>query len=126
MREKAKKLIKANPEQQKSLFDQLKKIGLDVNSISDVLALEIKDYLERRLQTIVFRKKMSNTVKSARQMITHKKILIEGKVVNKPSYIVPVKLENAITIKKRKKKAKKPEVVEETSEVKEEGTNQDE
>lgn len=109
IREKAKQLIKAPAEEQKALFDRLQKIGLKVNSISDVLALDTENYLERRLQTIVTRKKLANTMKSARQRITHRKILIDGKVVNKPSYIVPVKLEGKITIKKEKKKPKKEE-----------------
>ena len=43
MREKAKKLISASPEEQKLLFDKLKKIGLKVDSISDVLALTKED-----------------------------------------------------------------------------------
>ncbi len=103
MREKAKKLIKASPEKQQALFDQLQKIGLNVNSISDILALDIRDYLERRLQTIAVRKKLANTMKSARQMITHRKVLVNEKVTDKPSYIVPVKLENKITIKAKKK-----------------------
>lgn len=103
IRGKAKRLIKSSPEEQKALFKRLQKIGLKVNSISDVLALETKDYLERRLQTIVARKGIVPTMKSARQNIVHKKILVNGKVVNVPSYIVPVDLENKIGIKEKKK-----------------------
>ena len=40
MRKKAKKLISASPKEQKVLFDKLKKIGLTVNSIADILSLE--------------------------------------------------------------------------------------
>ena len=111
MREKAKKLISADESKQKELFDQLGKIGLEVNSIADVLGLDKKDYLNRRLQTVVVHKKLASTPKSARQMITHKKVLVDGKVVNKPSYVVPVKLEDKITVKKAKpkKKEEKPE-----------------
>ncbi len=116
MREKAKKLIKASPEEQQALFEQLQKIGLKINSIADVLALDTKDYLERRLQTVVARKGLTTTMKSARQRITHRKILIDGKVVNKPSYIVPVELEDKITIKKEKEK----KVLEKSVEAKEE------
>ena len=109
IREKAKKLIKASPEEQKALFERLQKIGLKVDSIADVLALDIEDYLGRRLQTIVAKKELAHTTKSARQKITHKKVLVDGKVINKPSYIVPVELEGKITIKKSKKKLKKKE-----------------
>ena len=49
LREKAKKLISENPENQKILFENLKEIGLKVNSIADVLSLDKKDYLNRIL-----------------------------------------------------------------------------
>jgi len=101
IREKAKKLIGADATEQQALFDRLKKVGLDVNSISDVLSLDKKDFLNRRLQTILVKKKLATTSKSARQLITHRKVLVEGKVINSPSYIVPVHLEDKITLKKK-------------------------
>jgi len=130
MREKAKKLISASKEEQQALFEQLKKIGLEVNSIADVLGLEKKDYLKRRLQTILVKKKLTTTARSAMQLITHKKVLINGRVIDSPSYVVPVSLESKITLKKKKvkkveeapkeqKTEEKP--VEESIEVKEMG-----
>ena len=116
IREKSKKLIRSGKEEQESLFKRLKKIGLNVNSIADALALDKKDYLERRLQTIVFKKKLADTIKTSRQFITHKKILIDGKAVSSPSYIVPINLENKITLKPKKVKSKK---IKETKEVEE-------
>ena len=95
VRRKAKELI-FSKEEQKSFFEKLKKQGFDVNSITDALALEKEDYLKRRLQTIVVKKKIAPTSKSARQLITHKRILVEGQIIDSPSYIVPVKLENKI------------------------------
>lgn len=103
IREKAKKLIGADEAEQKALFERLKKIGLDVNSISDVLSLDKKDYLDRRLQTILIKKKLATTPKSARQLITHKKVLVDGNVVNSPSFVVPVQLEDKIVLKKKLK-----------------------
>ena len=100
IREKAKKLISANEKEQQALFDRLAKIGLKVMSIADILSLKKEDYLKRRLQTIIVSKKLTTTSKSARQLITHKKILVDGKVVNIPSYIVPVEKENKIFLKK--------------------------
>ena len=109
IREKAKKLISAVQEEQKNLFERLRKMGLKVNSIGDILSLDKKDYLQRRLQTVVS-KKFNRTPKTSRQLITHKKILIDGKAVNSPSYIVPVNLENKITLKvKKKKQVEKPQ-----------------
>lgn len=103
IREKAKKLIPAGPEEQKALFEKLKKIGFKADSISDILSLEKKDYLNRRLQTIVFKKRLAQSLKHARQMIVHKKILVDNRVVNSPSYIVPVEFEEKISVKSGKK-----------------------
>ena len=111
MRQKAKKLITASVGEQKALFDRLKKIGLKVNSIGDVLSLDKTDYLNRRLQTIVALKGISPTVKTARQMIVHKRILVNGKTVDSPSYIVSVDMEDTIMVKP--KKEKKVEIKEE-------------
>jgi small subunit ribosomal protein S4 len=111
IREKAKKLISAKSEEQKSFFGSLNKIGLKVNSIPEVLSLDKKDYLNRRLQTIVFKKKLAHTTKEARQLITHKKIVVNNSIVDKPSYIVPIEFENKISLKEKNKKQK--EVVKE-------------
>lgn len=113
IREKAKKLISANPVEQQALFNNLKKIGLNINSIADVLSLDKEDYLRRRLQTIMVSGKLARTPKSARQLITHKKVLVNGNVINSPSYIVPVKLENKISLKIMKKKINKEKKTEE-------------
>jgi len=109
IREKAKRLISSDETKQNALFEQLQKMGFKVKSISDVLSLEKKDYLNRRLQTVVFHKKLASTAKEARQFITHKKVLVDNKAVNAPSYIVPIELENKITLKPKKAKAKKIE-----------------
>ena len=115
IREKAKKLISVDPKKQQELFDRLKKIGIKVNSIADVLSLTKQDYLRRRLQTVLVTKRMATTMKSARQLITHKKVLVNEMVVNSPSYIVPVNLEDKITLKKKAGK-----IVKKEQEVKEE------
>jgi len=102
IREKAKKLISSPLEEQQVLFNNLKKIGFDVNSIADVLFLDKTDYLKRRLQSIIKFKRMVTTIKKARQLIVHKKVLVNGSIVNSPSYIVPVIFENKISLKTSK------------------------
>jgi small subunit ribosomal protein S4 len=117
MREKAKRLISADPEEQKTLFDRLNKLGFDVKSIGDILALEVEDYLERRLGTVIIRKKLVSSAKTARQLINHKKVLINGKVIDSPSYLVSKELENKISLKETKpKKKSKKETTEKTEE----------
>jgi small subunit ribosomal protein S4 len=101
IRNKAKKLISSNEEEQKKLFFKLQKNGFKVNSIADALGLDKKDYLKRRLQTIIFEKKITPTIKTARQKIVHKKILVNGKVIDSPSYIVPIEFEAKIEIKQK-------------------------
>jgi small subunit ribosomal protein S4 len=75
---------------EKELLDSLKKRGILTKSpsLDDVLTLTGASLLERRLQTIVWRKGLANTPKQARQFITHGHISINGKKVNKPSYLV--------------------------------------
>jgi len=116
IRSRAKKLISASPKEQGALFERLKKLGLKAESISDILSLDKKDYLNRRLQTIVLQKKIATTTKMARQLITHGKILIKGRVVNSPSYIVPIELEEKITLRKKLKKQKEVKVEESKNE----------
>lgn len=110
IREKAKKLIGKKEEEQKKLLDKLNAMGIKVSSIADILALDKRDYLKRRIQTIVVEKKLATTPKLARQLIVHKKVLVDGQVVNIPSYIVPVKLESKIKLKEKTKKEKVKEI----------------
>jgi small subunit ribosomal protein S4 len=126
IREKAKKLISSTQQEQKALLDNLRKIGLNVNSIADILSLDKKDFLKRRLQTILVNKKLATTSKGARQLITHKKVLVNNNIVNAPSYVIPTELENKISLKIMKPKKKKVEEKSEDSLVKEnEGENKE-
>jgi small subunit ribosomal protein S4 len=98
IRKRAKELISAEQEDQKEFFDKLNKIGLNVNSIPDVLALSSESLLNRRLQTILVARNLTTTMKAARQLITHKHVEISGEIVNKPSFIVPTSLEKEIKL----------------------------
>ena len=57
--------------------------------------------LERRLDTVTYRAKFAMTVFSARQLINHGHIKVNGKKVNIPSYLV--KAEDNIEIKDKSK-----------------------
>ncbi len=106
IREKAKRLISAKEEEQEALFEKLREIGFGVNSIAEVLGLTKEDYLKRRLQTVVRDKKLTSTPKTARQLITHRKVEVNGQIVDSPSYTVPVKLEDKIKIRQKNKTKK--------------------
>ena len=102
IRRRAKELITSSEDEKIHFFEKLQILGFRVQTISDVLALTKDDILQRRLQTIVHQKKLASSPKAARQMITHKKVLVNEKVINVPSYIVPIHLEQGISIKPMK------------------------
>ncbi len=112
LRRRAKTLIGKDVEEQKIFFNKLNKIGFNVHNVADVLALTEEDLLERRLQTFLFKKKMANTVKQARQLIVHKNVLVDGETVNIPSFIVTKEFENKITVGPKREKKKVEEVKE--------------
>ena len=72
-----------------SLFGQ----GLD-----HVLTLRANDILNRRLQTIVFKKGYASTIKGARQMISHGHVYVGDRRMAFPSYVVPVEKERLIKV----------------------------
>ena len=104
-RTRAKVLAKASMEEQKILFNKLNAIGLKVSNIADVLDLKVENLLERRLPTVLFARKMAATPRQARQLVVHKKVLVDGNVVNSPSYLVPSALEKQISLRVSVKKS---------------------
>jgi small subunit ribosomal protein S4 len=119
-RKRGKNLIGSNQEQQQAFFSKLHNLGFDVSTTSDALALTEKDLLERRLQTIVHKKRLAATPKQARQLIVHKYVLVDGVAVSAPSFWVTRELENKITVKARKEKAVKAKEEESSEENTEE------
>lgn len=93
-KQKAKKLIADKSDQAQiekaQLLKRLTLLGLldEKSTLEDVLSLDLKTLLERRLQTLVYRKKLSRSLKQARQFITHRHIIIGSKKITSPSYLV--------------------------------------
>jgi small subunit ribosomal protein S4 len=75
---------------QKTYFSTMTKLGLLDESarIDDALDLTIKNLLEKRLQTIVYRKGLARTIHEARAMIAHGHIMIGDRRVTAPGYVV--------------------------------------
>ncbi len=65
-------------------------------TLDDILALEVRDILERRLQTIVLKKRFAKSPKQARQVISHGHVSISGVKVDIPSYLVKFNEETGI------------------------------
>ena len=98
----AKRLTALRGEQaeieKKQLIDKLSLLGIIGKnaSLDEVLGLTVKDFLSRRLQTIVFKKNFSHSVKQSRQFIAHRHIMVGDKIITAPSYLVPVAMEDKV------------------------------
>jgi small subunit ribosomal protein S4 len=75
---------------EKQLLERLNRLGIlpETAVLDDALDLSIEDILERRLQTVVFRKGLVKSIHQARQLITHGHIAISGQRISSPSYLV--------------------------------------
>jgi small subunit ribosomal protein S4 len=83
------------------LLQRLRRYGLlsPEAGLADILSITLRDVLERRLQTQVYKQNLANSVKQARQFITHEHIAIAGKVITSPAYLVPVSEEGQISFR---------------------------
>ncbi|MCK5141403.1 MAG: 30S ribosomal protein S4, partial [Candidatus Heimdallarchaeota archaeon] len=101
-RQQARGLLALDPEARKvregELLSRLSRFGMlpQDSNLDSVLALEIKVVLERRLQTIVFRKGLASSPYQARQFITHRHIAIGTGVATSPGRLITVSEEDLI------------------------------
>ncbi|MBI1969904.1 30S ribosomal protein S4 [Candidatus Woesearchaeota archaeon] len=72
-------------------------------TLDDVLGLTVNSILERRLQTLVFKKNLAKSIDQARQFIVHRHILVGKRKITVPSYLVPLAEETAITFAENSK-----------------------
>ena len=99
----ARRLLSLDEEDRKvgerELLGRLNRLGLiKANATLDnVLSLKIEDFLERRLQTMVYKSGMATTPHHARQMIVHGHIGIGEKIARSPSYLVKAADEKILT-----------------------------
>ncbi len=86
--------------QREELLGKLTDLGIldDGADITDILDIDIEDILERRLQTIIYRRGLADTPKEARQFITHGHIMVDDRKVTVPSYLVSTADEQDIRI----------------------------
>ena len=96
MRNLAKELITADEKLKKEFVERQASKGFNVASIADVLALGKEDYLKRRLQSVIVAKKLAQTHKQARQLITHKHVKLKGHFINSPSHLTTIEEENSL------------------------------
>ncbi len=98
----AKKLLSLTSKQaeieKEHLFRRVKQLGLVSGeaSFDAVLGLTLDDVMARRLQTILVKKELARTPNQARQFIVHEHILVGGKKITSPSYLVSVAEESDV------------------------------
>lgn len=103
-RRQARKLLAFQTEQarreEKELLASLVRLGLlkKKATLDDVLALNVNHILDRRLQTMVYKKGLANTPKHARQLIVHGHVTVKGGRVTAPSYLVKAGEEDSIKV----------------------------
>jgi small subunit ribosomal protein S4 len=100
-KQNAKRLVALKGDQaekeRQQMFEKLKSFGLvESNSLDEILGMNPEQLLDRRLQTVVLKKGLARTVKQARQMITHRHIIVNGKKVTAPSYLVRLAEEHTV------------------------------
>lgn len=95
IRKQARELLAATAEvrarQEPKLLSRLGTLGLvqeQQNSLDDVLSLTVENVLERRLETLVWKRGLAKSPYQARQLITHGHIAINDRRVTIPSYLV--------------------------------------
>lgn len=97
IRRAARELLKLEDKDPKRLFEgnalirRLVRIGVLDDSrmrLDYVLALKTEDFLERRLQTQVFKLGLAKSVHHARVLIRQRHIRVGKQVVNVPSFVV--------------------------------------
>ena len=79
-----------------ALIKRMVKIGLlkdNERKLDYVLGLTISQFMERRLQTIVVKRKLANSVHHARVLIRQRHIAVGKQLVNIPSFMVRVSSE---------------------------------
>jgi small subunit ribosomal protein S4 len=85
--------------ERENLVKKLESLNLIKDAtLEAILGISLKDVLNRRLQTIVYKKGYAKTMKQARQMIIHRHVLVGGKINNSPSSIVRLSEETSIEI----------------------------
>ena len=101
--DQAKNLITSKTKQAEkeriALLNKLSNLGFitKTGNVDDVLDLSINDIMDRRLQTLVYKKAMARSISQARQFIVHEHIALGNKIITVPSYLVPVEEENLIS-----------------------------
>ena len=84
-----------------ALLRRMNRYGLldeNENKLDYVLGLTVGKFMDRRLQTVVYKKGIAKSVHHARVMIRHRHIRVGKNLVNVPSFMVRVDSEKNIDV----------------------------
>eukprot|EP00602_Paraphysomonas_sp_CaronLab_P009546 CAMPEP_0185018874 /NCGR_PEP_ID=MMETSP1103-20130426/1549_1 /TAXON_ID=36769 /ORGANISM="Paraphysomonas bandaiensis, Strain Caron Lab Isolate" /LENGTH=194 /DNA_ID=CAMNT_0027548907 /DNA_START=29 /DNA_END=613 /DNA_ORIENTATION=+ len=107
VRKAARNLLTLDPKDPKRLFEtpplirRLKRYGLltdEENSLDDILKLTTQRFMERRLQTKIFKQGLAKSIHHARVLIRQRHIRVGKQVVNVPSFLVRIDSEKHIDL----------------------------
>merc|ERR1712199_25415 len=97
VRKAARTLLTLDPKDPKRLFEtpplirRLKRFGLmteEENSLDDILKLTTQRFMERRLQTKVFKQGLAKSIHHARVLIRQRHIRVGRQICDIPSFMV--------------------------------------
>ena len=90
--------VDVREQREKELLSRLANLGMlpPGSDLDSVLALEVRIVLNRRLQTLVYKKGLATSPYQARQFITHRHIAIERAVVTSPGRLIKINEEENI------------------------------
>ena len=103
IRKQARQLLAAASDirgrEEPKLLSHIQEQGLIQNaspSLDDILSLTIENVLERRLQTLVWRRGLARTPYQARQYVSHGHVSLSDRRVTIPSYLVSPREETTL------------------------------
>jgi small subunit ribosomal protein S4 len=103
----AKRLIAqktAQGEKEKTqILEKLQNLGLlpTGSDLDSILNLKVETILGRRIQSVLFNKKLARSVKQARQFIVHRHVSIGDKEITAPAYLISLEEESRLTFKSK-------------------------
>lgn len=87
--------------EQEQMMNKMVSLGLVKSGaeLDDILGLSVTDVMNRRLQTVMVKRLLARSPNQARQLITHGHVMVNGKIITSPGYLVRVEEESNISFR---------------------------
>jgi small subunit ribosomal protein S4 len=96
LRRRAREMLSIDPveraDAESMMISKLHGQGLvpEKGNLEDILELAIQDLMERRLQTVIFRRGMAKSLFQARQLIVHGHVAVDGQKMKAPGHTLTI------------------------------------